>query len=94
VLGVERIAAIDTLRGVTVLGILLMNISALALPCAASFNPTVGATPAATSKCGRSIRVLRSQPRARRARVGAPVCVFPPLADKSPRSAVLEPENT
>jgi uncharacterized protein len=41
VLGTERVGAIDTLRGVAVLGILLMNILAFAYPFAASFNPTV-----------------------------------------------------
>jgi uncharacterized protein len=41
VLGEERIHAIDTLRGVAVLGILLMNILGFAYPFAASFDPTV-----------------------------------------------------
>ena len=41
----ERIVAIDVLRGVGVLGILLLNILAFGLPTAAYFNPTVdGAT--------------------------------------------------
>jgi uncharacterized protein len=42
VLGGERIGAMDVLRGVAVLGILLMNITGFALPFAASFNPTAG----------------------------------------------------
>jgi uncharacterized protein len=41
-LGVERIGAMDVLRGVAVLGILLMNITAFALPFAANFDPTLG----------------------------------------------------
>jgi uncharacterized protein len=41
VLGAERVGAMDTLRGVAVLGILLMNILAFAYPFAASFDPTV-----------------------------------------------------
>jgi len=41
VLGAERVRAMDTLRGVAVLGILLMNILAFAYPFAASFDPTV-----------------------------------------------------
>lgn len=40
VLGRERVAAMDTLRGVAVLGILLMNILGFAYPFAASFDPT------------------------------------------------------
>jgi uncharacterized protein len=42
VLGAERIGAMDVLRGVAVLGILLMNIIGFALPFAASFDPTLG----------------------------------------------------
>jgi uncharacterized protein len=42
VLGAERIGAMDVLRGVAVLGILLMNILGFALPFAASFDPTLG----------------------------------------------------
>jgi uncharacterized protein len=41
VLRAERVAALDTLRGVAVLGILLMNILGFAYPFAASFDPTV-----------------------------------------------------
>jgi uncharacterized protein len=40
-LGAERVSAMDTLRGVAVLGILLMNILGFAYPFAASFDPTV-----------------------------------------------------
>src|SRR4029453_6469567 len=40
-LGAERVRAMDTLRGVAVLGILLMNILGFAYPFAASFDPTV-----------------------------------------------------
>lgn len=40
--GAERVAAMDTLRGVAVLGILLMNILGFALPFQASFDPTAG----------------------------------------------------
>lgn len=39
VTGMERITAIDTLRGVAVLGILVMNIYAFAMPFAAYANP-------------------------------------------------------
>ena len=39
VLGAERISAMDTLRGVAVLGILLMNILGFAYPFVASFDP-------------------------------------------------------
>jgi uncharacterized protein len=42
VLGGERIGAMDALRGVAVLGILLMNILAFALPFQGSFDPTFG----------------------------------------------------
>jgi uncharacterized protein len=42
VLGSERVAAMDVLRGVAVLGILLMNIAGFAMPFAASFDPTLG----------------------------------------------------
>jgi uncharacterized protein len=38
----ERIGAVDALRGVAVLGILLMNILGFALPFQASFDPTAG----------------------------------------------------
>lgn len=41
VLAEERIGSMDLLRGVAVLGILLMNILGFALPFAASFDPTV-----------------------------------------------------
>ena len=37
----SRIEAIDTLRGFALLGILVMNITGIALPSAAYFNPTV-----------------------------------------------------
>lgn len=37
----ERIVAIDVLRGVALLGILLMNMASFAMPGAAYFNPTV-----------------------------------------------------
>ena len=40
-LGQERIQAIDVLRGVAVLGILLLNIRTFALPSAAYLNPTI-----------------------------------------------------
>src|SRR6266404_1905323 len=39
--GQDRLAALDTLRGVAVLGILLMNIPVFALPLAAVGNPSV-----------------------------------------------------
>jgi len=39
VLGTERIAAVDTLRGIAVLGILVMNIYGFAMPFAAYNNP-------------------------------------------------------
>lgn len=39
VTGTERITAIDTLRGVAVLGILVMNIYAFAMPFLAYSNP-------------------------------------------------------
>lgn len=42
VLGAERIGGMDVLRGVAVLGILLMNILGFALPFQASFDPTAG----------------------------------------------------
>jgi uncharacterized protein len=41
VLGTERIPSMDVLRGVAVLGILLMNIPGFALPFVASFDPSV-----------------------------------------------------
>lgn len=37
----DRIASLDVLRGFAVLGILVMNIQAFAMPLAAYFNPTV-----------------------------------------------------
>ena len=37
----ERIASLDRLRGVAILGILVMNIYAFAMPFAAYFNPLV-----------------------------------------------------
>ena len=37
----DRIASLDVLRGFAVLGILVMNIQAFAMPSAAYFNPTV-----------------------------------------------------
>jgi uncharacterized protein len=37
----ERISSLDTLRGIAVLGILLMNIIAFGLPIASYFNPAV-----------------------------------------------------
>src|SRR5439155_20934888 len=40
-LGRDRLVAVDTLRGVAVLGILLMNIPVFALPMAAIGNPMV-----------------------------------------------------
>jgi uncharacterized protein len=42
VFGAERIPSMDVLRGVAVLGILLMNIIGFAYPFVASFNPTAG----------------------------------------------------
>jgi uncharacterized protein len=42
VLGAERIGGMDVLRGIAVLGILLLNILGFALPFQASFDPTAG----------------------------------------------------
>lgn len=39
--GQDRIACVDTLRGVAVLGILVMNVYAFAMPLAAYSNPLV-----------------------------------------------------
>lgn len=40
VTGAERIVSLDVLRGVAVLGILIMNVQSFAMPAAAYFNPT------------------------------------------------------
>lgn len=46
----ERIESLDVLRGVALLGILLLNIVGFGLPEAAYFNPEIGAGPTALSR--------------------------------------------
>jgi uncharacterized membrane protein YeiB len=57
VLGVERISAMDTLRGVAVLGILLMNILGFAYPFVARFDPRAAGGLTGANLMGRADRV-------------------------------------
>ena len=62
VLGTERIGSMDVLRGVAVLGILLMNITGFAPPFQASFDPSAaGGHTGVNQWVGNQRRALRGQ---------------------------------